>query len=190
MLKLLDLGISAASFLVLRSRVVSFFICRSLRQEQKYIALFWLLFGLMEQYLPSSSLSFSPSQELWIFACMWGVVRLKDRARILMYIRGLALQIWCQLLVDHGMLEIEGIPNFQFFLAPITLQAPDYVNASFSAEIPPEETKIESIENLPPNASYIGLVRVDRSVSVFYHVSCQFCSWLDWFRAWFSGYFF
>ena len=122
---------------------------------------------------------------------MWGVVRLKDRARILLYIRGIALQIWFGLLMEYGMLDIEGISIDRFFSSPDVPWTPDYVNSSSAADIIfAEKPEFGTTVNVSPIEVPLGLVRVERSLSVIHHVSCHVCTWLDWFCALFFGYFY
>ena len=198
--RVLDQVLVFSSSCVLRNRIISFFFSRAHYQKQYRIALALAFIGVWDKMWKPDFLSINSLQEIFILASMWGVCRLRDRARVLLYLRYLLLQAWIRGLLEYGFLDFGepllsdivstfyGLPPAPF-LDEEPLPNPSVSNSTFPSwndVSSPNVTLCQSpqvflMDELPIPSPYLKpLVLLKTSLVSYYPLRVSLLAWIHW----------
>ena len=164
------------------SRLLSFFLSRDQYQGRLKRASLWILLISLLFLFPNHRLELLPVQEGVVFVSMWSVSNLKDRARLLFYIRLFLLE--CGLCLISGIWDTGKTCNlYQMFGWQL---ASDSFPALDTKPLPPSsfamlEEGIEDEdgdEDFPPEPN--ALISLDNSLTIYNFSSYGCCCAVNW----------
>ena len=128
MRRFLDHVLMLTTSAVFRNRVISFYCARAQYQGRTSIFAMLSLVGVLDRLLLPDWTVLCLVQEIAIFFFMWGVCRLRDRDRILFYLRCLFLEFWILQMLEFGFLDfgdplLSGVVSSLYGL-PIPVDVP------------------------------------------------------------------
>ena len=171
---LLDYSVIILSFKFCASRLLSFFLSRDHYQGRFLRVGFWVVFSFFAAILPQALPEFSLLQDSWVFIAMWSVSNLKDRGRLLLYIRLVLLEVLFRCLSDTLPISssLDSVPVLDFDPVLQLSEKDEKITADlFDEDFPSEDD---------PSAP-TALVSVNTNLSIYALPSCTYVvSWMIW----------
>ena len=176
-----------SSYLGSPCRLLSFFLSRDQFQGYYRRTAFWLFLILLSNLWFVSGVSFSPLQEGLVLTAMWSVSNLKDRRRLVLYIRFLALEVLLcvasRIWTAEKICEFPGL-SYRLVAHPLPALPADSssLSGSIKYDLPDVGVELKEPEEDEDFHSPTALVSVNNHLSVFNvsSYSCCLFSWLIW----------